>query len=506
MSSAQAAVSAAQSKVQSTSAALQSAKAKTQTASQATSAAQATYDQASAAVTAAQKAYDQEVQTSSANAASQAAAESAYQQAVTTASTANAALKSAQTAYAAAKDQLEKDQAAAAATEDVAATFYKTGTDGNETTTKSEMAGFFKPTATVSVDANGKVTVKIFSVTFASMIESMSFENGGAFTKSNLSADQKTADWTGVAPGLANDYKIAVVINTGMPGMSVMHETAYLNLASSDKLTAAVAAGKRLAAEQTQVDQLNNEVQNAQTKANEANTKLQEAAKAAGHAPAPVFMNLMMKAAVDTVGMAKANLQAAQNDFNDAKNALATAKENQTTASQNEAAAQKAFDDAQAALKQAQANLATVKQTVENGPAAVAAAQKAVTDAQAALEAAQANLADAQAELTAANARLAAAQAALQKALGQLAIAKAAAGVVDGATSEPTPNPTAKPTPAPQGTATLTTAKVQLTTAQPAAAQKAGLPQTGNASASALTVLGMALMSLVLVPFKKFVK
>ena len=157
-------------------------------------------------------------------------------------------------------------------------------------------------------------------------------------------------------------------------------------------------------------------------------------------------------------------------------------------------------------MKQAQANLATVKQTVENGPAAVAAAQKAVTDAQAALEAAQANLADAQAELTAANARLAAAQAALQKALGQLAIAKAAAGVVDGATSEPTPNPTAKPTPAPQGTATLTTAKVQLTTAQPAAAQKAGLPQTGNASASALTVLGMALMSLVLVPFKKFVK
>ena len=158
-------------------------------------------------------------------------------------------------------------------------------------------------------------------------------------------------------------------------------------------------------------------------------------------------------------------------------------------------------------MKQAQANLATVKQTVENGPAAVAAAQKAVTDAQAALKAAQANLADAQAELTAANARLAAAQAALQKALGQLAIAKEAAGVVDdGATSEPTTNPTAKPKPVPQGTATLTTAKVQLTTAQPAAAQKASLPQTGNASASALTVLGMALMSLVLVPFKKFAK
>lgn len=464
MSSAQAAVTAAQSKVQSTSAALQSAKAETQEASQATSAAQATYDKTSAAVTAAKKAYDQEVQTSSAN----------------------AALKSAQTAYAAAKDQLEKDQAAATATEDVDATFYKTGTDGNETTTESEMAGFFKQTATVSVDANGKVTVKIFSVTFAGMIESMSFENGGAFTKSNLSADQKTADWTGVAPGLANDYKIAMVINTGRPGMSVMHKTAYLNLASSDKLTAAVEAGKRLADEQTKVDQLNNKVQTAQTKANEANTKLQATAK------------------VD-MDKANANLQAAQNDFNDAKNAWATAKEKQTTASQNEAAAQKAFDAAQAALKQAQANLAKEKQTVENGPAAVAAAQKAVTDAQAALKAAQANLADPQAELTAANARLAAAQAALQKALGQLAIAKAAAGVVDdGATSEPTP--TAKSTPAPQGAPTLTTAKVQLTTAQPAAAPKASLPQTGNASASALTVLGMALMSLVLVPFKKFAK
>ena len=363
------------------------------------------------------------------------------------------------------------------------------------------MKPFFSLKATISVDAKGQVTITLHSIANAQMIKALSLAGGAPFVKTNVSADGAQADWSVTTSNLVNDYELAMTVDTGIPGMPIMHHTAFLNVASSAKLTAAVEAGKRLAADQTKVDQLNNEVQTARTKANEANTKLQEAAKAASHAPAPVFMNLMMKAAVDTVG----NLQAAQNDFNDAKNALAAAKKNQTTASQNEAAAQKAFDDAQAALKQAQANLATVKQTVENGPAAVAAAQKAVTDAQAALEAAQANLADAQAELTAANDRLAAAQAALQKALGQLAIAKAAAGVVDdGATSEPTR--TAKPTPAPQGTPILTTAKVQLTTAQPAAAQKASLPQTGNASASALTVLGMALMSLVLVPFKKFAK
>ena len=298
------------------------------------------------------------------------------------------------------------------------------------------MADHFDPTATVSVDVNGKVTVKIFSANFAQAIKSLSFANGESFVKSNVSADQQKADWTAVAPGLTSDYKLTMMINFGFGNQA---EVAYLNLKVSDKLNAAVAAGKSVAADQQQVAKLNDQVQTLTKAVKQANTNLQ------------------------------------------------------------------AFDDAQAALKQAQANLATVKQTVENGPAAVAAAQKAVTDAQAALEAAQANLADAQAELTAANARLAAAQAALQKALGQLAIAKAAAGVVDdGATSEPTR--TAKPTPAPQGTPTLTTAKVQLTTAQPAAAQKASLPQTGNASASALTVLGMALMSLVLVPFKKFAK
>ena len=291
------------------------------------------------------------------------------------------------------------------------------------------MADHFDPTATVSVDVNGKVTVKIFSANFAQAIKSLSFANGESFVKSNVSADQQKADWTAVAPGLTSDYKLTMMINFGFGNQA---EVAYLNLKVSDKLNAAVAAGKSVAADQQQVAKLNDQVQTLTKAVKQANTNLQ------------------------------------------------------------------AFDDAQAALKQAQANLATVKQTVENGPAAVAAAQKAVTDAQAALD-------DAQAELTAANARLAAAQAALQKALGQLAIAKAAAGVVDdGVTSEPTP--TAKPTPAPQGNPTLTTAKVQLTTAQPAAAQKASLPQTGNASASALTVLGMALMSLVLVPFKKFAK
>ena len=475
MSSAQAAVTAAQSKVQSTSAALQSAKAETQEASQATSVAQSTYDKASEAVTAAQQAYKQTVQ-----------ADAAYQQAVTKASEANTALKEVQTTYAAAKDQLKKDQVAAAVTEDVVNNFYQSKDGKEDKSTPSSMKPYFGQKATINVDTKGQVTITLHSINGAQMIKALKLVGGAQFGKTNVSADGTQADWSVTTSNLVNDYELAMTIDTGRSFVPVMHHTAFLNLASSTKLTAAVVAGKRLAAEQAKVEQLNRDVQTAQKKANEAKNNLQAAAK------------------VDTA-KAKANLQAAQNDFNDAKNAWATAKEKQTTASQNEAAAQKAFDAAQAALKQAQANLATEKQTVENGPAAVAAAQKAVTDAQAALKAAQANLADPQAELTAANARLAAAQAALQKALGQLAIAKAAAGVVDdGATSEPTP--TAKSTPAPQGAPTLTTAKVQLTTAQPAAAPKASLPQTGNASASALTVLGMALMSLVLVPFKKFAK
>lgn len=112
----------------------------------------------------------------------------------------------------------------------------KSGDQGQATNTPSEMDRMFSHTAAVKLDGYDSLNVTIHSNAMSHMISNFQLVNEKlGFTKINEDATKDAADWRVILmmnlPKQAEEnYLLGMTINTGIPGMPVMNEEAYLKV------------------------------------------------------------------------------------------------------------------------------------------------------------------------------------------------------------------------------------------------------------------------------------
>lgn len=197
--------------------------------------------------------------------------------AVTSAEAANSAAQAKVTATKSAADKAAQTSATAQVS------FLKSGDQGQATNTPSEMNHMFSHTAAVKLDGYDSLNVTIHSNTMSHMISNFQLVNEKlGFTKINEDAAKDAADWRVILmmnlPKQAEEnYLLGMTINTGMPGVPVMNEEAYLKVIYPQSILDALKATQLYGQAVLDADAASKALKQAQTNLTAAEKTLSEA-------------------------------------------------------------------------------------------------------------------------------------------------------------------------------------------------------------------------------------